>query len=118
MSYIDGFLLAVPADNKGAYKTFAEQMWPIFKDLGAAAMWECWGDDVPDGEITSFPMAVKKQDNEVVVFAWIEWPDKATRDTGNKEMVDDPRFAEMDPKTMPFDGMRMMFGGFEVLAKF
>lgn len=118
MPYVDGFLLAVPADNKGAYKAFAEQMWPIIKDLGALAMWECWGDDVPDAEVTSFPMAVKKADNEVVVFAWIEWPDKATRDAGNKNMMNDPRMAEMDPNTMPFDGMRMIFGGFEVLARF
>ncbi|MEO1223447.1 MAG: DUF1428 domain-containing protein [Pseudomonadota bacterium] len=118
MPYVDGFLLAVPTDNKDAYKAFAEKMWPVIKDLGAVAMWECWGNDIPDGEVTSFPMAVKKEDNEVVVFAWIEWPDKATRDAGNKKMMDDPRVAAMDPKKMPFDGMRMIFGGFEVLAKF
>ena len=80
MPYIDGFLLAVPADNKDTYKQFSEQTWPMFKEFGAVAMWECWGDDVPHGKVTSFPMAVKKEDNEVVVFSWIEWPDKATRD--------------------------------------
>lgn len=118
MPYIDGFLLAVPADNRDQYKEFSEQMWPVFKEFGAVSMWECWGDDVPDGKVTSFPMAVKKEEHEVVVFSWIEWPDKATRDAGNERMMNDPRMAEIDPKKMPFDGMRMMFGGFEVLAKF
>ena len=117
MPYIDGFLLAVPTDRKDVYKAYAEKTWPLFKEFGATGMWECWGDDVPDGKVTSFPMAVKKEPGETVVFAWIEWPDRATRMAGTKRMETDPRFAEFAGAAMPFDGMRMMYGGFEVLVK-
>jgi hypothetical protein len=74
MSYIDGFVAAVPTANRGAYKEHAEKAAPIFKEHGALKMVECWGDDVPDGKLTSFPMAVQKKDDETVVFSWIVWP--------------------------------------------
>lgn len=115
MPYIDGFLAAVPTGNKDAYKVFSEKAWPLFRGFGATGMWECWGDDVPDGKVTSFPMAVKLEPNETVVFSWIEWPDKTARNAGHEKMRNDPRMAEMGD--MPFDGMRMVFGGFTVLMK-
>ena len=117
MPYVDGFVLAVPNDQKDAFKAHSELAWPLFKSYGANAMWECWGDDVPDGTLTSFPMAVKKGPDETVVFSWIEWPDKATRDAGNKKMETDPAFADFAKEPMPFDGKRMIFGGFDVLVK-
>ncbi|TFL18843.1 DUF1428 domain-containing protein [Jannaschia formosa] len=110
MSYFDGFVGAVPAANKQAYVDQARMAWEtMFKPWGALSQVEAWGDDVPDGKVTSFPMAVKKEADEVVVFAWIEWPDKATRDTAWGKMM------EMGPEAMgdmPFDGKRMIFGGF------
>ncbi|MCG8558840.1 MAG: DUF1428 domain-containing protein [Hyphomicrobiales bacterium] len=117
MAYIEGFLLAVPTDKREAYKRFAESFVPIYKELGAIGMTECWGDDVPDGKVTSFPMAVKAEKDETVVLAWIVWPSKEVRDEGNKKMLEHPRFKDMDPSQMPFDGMRMILGGFEVLLE-
>ncbi|MEM1130752.1 MAG: DUF1428 domain-containing protein [Pseudomonadota bacterium] len=117
MAYIDGFLTPVPVDKKDAYKTFAEKWVPILKDLGALSTTECWGDDVPDGEVTSFPMAVKQKEGETVVFSWTVWPDKATRDAGWAKMMEDPRMKELDMSKAPFDGKRLMFGGFEVLVE-
>lgn len=114
MAYIDGFLLAVPTDKKEEYRKFAEKFAPLFKEFGATSMTECWGDDVPDGKVTSFPMAVKLEPGETVVFAWITWPSKEARDAGNKKMMEDPRM-QGDMSKAPFDGMRMMFGGFEIL---
>jgi uncharacterized protein YbaA (DUF1428 family) len=114
MTYVDGFVLAVPTANKEAYRAHAEKSVPLFKEYGVTKMVECWGDDVPDGEVTSFPMAVKKQDDETVVFSWMHWPDKATRDTGMKKMMEDPRMKEM--MDMPFDGKRMIFGGFQMIV--
>ncbi len=113
MSYISGFLLAVPTANKAAYKKMAEETWDIFKDYGCLSMQENWGVDVPDGEVTSFPMAVKKKDDETIVFSWMVWPDKETCDKGWEAMMKDPRMEKMND--MPFDGMRMMWGGFEEL---
>lgn len=106
--YIDGFVAAVPTANKDKYRKHAEDAWPLFKDYGATRMVECWGDDVPDGKLTSFPMAVQKKDDETVVFSWVVWPDKATRDKGWADMQKDSRM-NMD---MPFDGKRMIYGGF------
>jgi len=116
MSYIDGFVLAVPTANRDAFKKHAEQMATAFKEHGAQKVVECWGDDVPDGKLTSFPMAVQKKDNETVVFSWIAWPSRQVRDEGMKKIMADPRFApEANP--MPFDGKRMIFGGFNVLVE-
>ena len=113
MGYVDGYLLAVKSDQLATYRAYAEKAVPIFKAHGALAVVECWGDDVPDGKVTSFPMAVKKQADETVVLGWVTWPSKAVRDANLSALQNDPKFAELGP--MPFDGMRMMFGGFEVI---
>lgn len=114
MTYIDGFVLAVPTENKERYREVAKDAAVIFKEYGALKVVECRGDDVPDGKITSFPMAVKKQDNETVIFSWIVWSDKAARDAGMAKVMADPC---MNPENnpMPFDGKRMIYGGFEVI---
>jgi uncharacterized protein YbaA (DUF1428 family) len=115
MTYVTGFLLAVPAANKEAYRKMAEQTWQLFREHGCLAMRENWEADVPDGTVTSFPMAVKKAADEVVVFSWMEWPDRATCDRAWEALMKDPRMAEMGD--MPFDGKRMMWGGFEELLR-
>lgn len=109
MNYVDGFVAAVPAANKDAYLAFSKLSLPLFKEFGATRLVECWGDDVPDGKITDFKGAVKAKEDEVVLFSWIEWPSKEVRDAGMKKMMDDPRMRDMK---MPFDGQRMIFGGF------
>ncbi|MCF3933036.1 DUF1428 domain-containing protein [Acuticoccus sp. M5D2P5] len=114
MTYVDGFLLAVPTANREAYIKLARQAGESFKKNGALSFVECWGDDVPDGKVTSFPMAVKKTEDETVVFSWITWPDKATRDAGMKATMED---MQSHDEPMPFDGMRMMFGGFETIVE-
>lgn len=114
MAYVSGFLLAVPIANKAAYKAMAEAAWEVFQDHGCLSLRENWGVDVADGEVTSFPMAVKKKDDETVVLSWMEWPDRATCDRGWKAMMEDPRMKDMPE--MPFDGRRMMWGGFEPLV--
>jgi uncharacterized protein YbaA (DUF1428 family) len=111
MSYIDGFVLAVPKANKQAYLEHARKSLPLFKEYGAKRMVEAWGDDVPDGKVTDFRRAVKAESNEDVLFSWIEWPSKEVRDQGMKKMMEDPRMKEMND--MPFDGKRMIFGGFQ-----
>ena len=113
MSYVQGFLLAVPAANKDAYRKMSEDAWPIFRKHGCLSTQENWGEDTKDGEVTSFPMAVKLEPGEVVVFSWMEWPDKATHDTAWEAIMSDPEMAAMTE--MPFDGMRMMWGGFTPL---
>lgn len=115
MQYVDGFVLAVPNANRDAYKKLAERAAAIFKENGAINVVECWGDDVPDGKLTSFPMAVKKEANETIVFAWISWPSKSVRDAGMKKSMEDPRMTPT-PEAMPFDGKRMIYGGFNVLV--
>ncbi|GGE27925.1 Uncharacterized conserved protein YbaA, DUF1428 family [Gemmobacter megaterium] len=114
MSFVDGFVAAVPAANKQAYIDHARATWPLFQKYGAVAMRECWGEDVPDGKVTSFPMAVKAEPGEVVVFSWIEWPDKATRDACWAASETDPGFQNMGE--MPFDGKRMIYGGFSSMV--
>jgi uncharacterized protein YbaA (DUF1428 family) len=111
MSYVDGFVAAVPTANRDAYRKHAEEMLVIFKDHGATRCVECWGDEVPDGKVTSFPMAVKRKDDETVVFSWIEWPSKEVHDAGMKKAMEDPRMPK-DMNAAPFDGMRMIYGGF------
>ena len=109
--YIDGFVIACPKANRDKFIEHAKLGDSVFIDLGATRVVECWGDDVPDGKQTDFKRAVQCKDDETVVFSWIEWPDKETRDAGMKKMMEDPR---MDPKTnpMPLDGARMIYGGF------
>ena len=117
MTYVDGFVIAVPTANKQKFIDHGNAIDVAFKEYGALRVVECWGDDVPDGKTTDFRKAVKAADDETVVFSWIEWPDKATRDDAMKKLMEDPR---MDPKgePMPFDGKRMIFGGFSVVAEF
>lgn len=110
MAYIDGFIAAVPAANRDAYIAYARAAAEIFKRKGALRCVEGWGDDVPDGVVTSFPMAVKRAEGEVVLFSWIEWPDKASRDACYSTMMDDPAWQSLGD--MPFDGQRMVYGGF------
>lgn len=112
VTYIDGFAAAVPTANKDAFIEHAEYFWEIAKDFGCLRQMECWGDDVPGGEQTSFPMAVKAKEDETVVFSFLEWPDKETRDKGMKGMMEDPRMDQDKIKAMPFDGKRMIMGGF------
>ena len=113
--YIDGFVMAVPTANKDKFIAHAKKGDSVFIDFGATRVLECWGDDVPDGKLTDFRKAVQATDEETVVFSWIEWPDKATRDAGMAKMMSDDFDDErMNPDTnpMPFDGKRMIFGGF------
>lgn len=109
MPYIEGFVAAVPKANKENYIKQAREAVAYFKKLGAIRLVECWGDDVPKGEVTDFYRATQAKEDEIPIFSWIEWPDKATRDAANKKMTE-----EYNPGTeMPFDGKRMFFGGFE-----
>lgn len=112
MSYIDGFVTPVPTANKEKYIAAARAFNDYLIAHGALGAHEYWGDDVPDGKLTSFPMAVKLEEGETVVLSWIEWPDKATRDAANAKMMADPAMMSME---MPFDGKRMIFGGFAPL---
>jgi uncharacterized protein YbaA (DUF1428 family) len=112
MSYVDGFLVAVPADRQEAYRTLAAKAAEIFVEYGALRVVECWGDDVPEGKTTDFRRAVKAEPNETVVFSWIEWPSRAARDAGNARMMADPRMHGMDHV---FDGKRMVYGGFATI---
>jgi uncharacterized protein YbaA (DUF1428 family) len=113
--YVDGFVLAVPTAAREAYRRHAEDAAVVFREHGALSLVECWGDDVPEGKINSMHTAVLRKPEETVVFAWITWPDRATRDAGMKKVSADPRSAQF-MKDMPFDGSRMIFGGFEVIV--
>lgn len=114
MSYIDGFLAPVPADHREAYATWLVQQHEIFKEYGAQTIVDAWEDDVPPGEVTSMHKAVAAQEGEAVALGWIVWPDKATRDAGWAKMMEDPRMAP-DANPMPFDGKRLIYGGFAPL---
>jgi uncharacterized protein YbaA (DUF1428 family) len=114
MSYVEGFVVAVPAANREAYRRHAADAVPLFREFGVTRMVECWGDDVPDGKLTDFRSAVKAEEGEVVVFSWMEFPSKEARDAGFAKMMADPRTAEMGAN-MPFDGKRMIMGGFAPL---
>lgn len=115
MSYFDGFVLAVPTANKQKFIDHANKGDSVFMELGAIRILECWGDDVPTGKTTDFRMAVKATEEESVVFSFIEWPDKATRDAAMGQMEElmktDERMGAGNP--MPFDGARMIYGGFQ-----
>ncbi len=111
MPYIDGFVIPVPTGKKEAYRAMAARAATIFMDHGATRIVECWGDDVPDGKVTDFKRAVNAEEGETVVFSWIVWPSKEARDEGGKKVMEDPRM-KMDMADMPFDGKRMIYGGF------
>jgi uncharacterized protein YbaA (DUF1428 family) len=112
MAYIDGFVMAVPNGNKQKFIDHARQADAVFLENGATRVIECWGDDVPTGKTTDFRRAVQAKDDETVLFSWIEWPDKATRDAAMPKAMQDPRL-QPDQNPMPFDGKRMIFGGFD-----
>ena len=112
MSYVDGFLAPVHSDQE-TYRAFAAKAAPIFREHGATRVVECWGDDIPDGTLTDFRRAVAAEAGETVVFSWIEYPDRATADATNQKLMEDLRMQDMGE--MPFDGMRMIYAGFEPL---
>lgn len=114
MNYVDGFVAAVPTANQDVYREHAKLTAAIFKEHGAITVVECWGDDVPEGKLTSFPMAVQRKPDETVVFGWITWPSREARDAGMKKATDDERLKNID---MPLDGNRMVFGGFKVILE-
>ncbi len=115
MNYVDGFLLAVPTANKAAYQEMAAECATYFRKNGALAVAECWGEDVPEGKVTSFPMAVKLKPDESVVFSWIIWPSKAARTSGMEASMKDIEASGMMGGDL-FDGQRMIFGGFDVIV--
>jgi uncharacterized protein YbaA (DUF1428 family) len=115
MTYVDGFLSAVPAANKAAYKRHAERTAEVFLDCGALSVVDCWGDDLPDGRINSMHTAVCRQVDETVCFSWVTWPDKATRDAALMKVFTDPRM-RADQNPAPYDGTRIIRGGFEVIS--
>lgn len=112
MDYVEGFVAAVPTKNKEDYIRHASEAAQIFKEHGAIRLVECWGDDVPTGKITSFPQAVQCGEDETVVFSWVLWPSRAMRDAGMAKIMHDPRMQE---NPMPFDGSRLIYGGFQMI---
>ncbi|TRW17474.1 DUF1428 domain-containing protein [Glacieibacterium frigidum] len=110
MTYVDGFVIAVPGDKRADFIAHAEFVDAIFIERGALRVVECWEDDVPDGKQTDFRRAVAATDGEKIAFAWIEWPSKAVRDEAMAGIMDDPRMT--GAPSAPFDGKRMIFGGF------
>jgi uncharacterized protein YbaA (DUF1428 family) len=118
MNYVDGFVLPIPKAKLTAYRRIARKAGQVWREHGALSYVECVADDVKPGKLTSFPQAVKLKPDEVVVFSWIVYPSRAQRDRINKKVMADPRLAEMmNPKTMPFDGRRMFWGGFKTLIE-
>jgi uncharacterized protein YbaA (DUF1428 family) len=114
MAYVQGYVAAVPNANREAFEASSVAMVDMMKEYGALQAVDCWGVDVPDGEITSFPRAVNKLDDETVTFSWAVWPDKATCDAAMEKMMADPR---MQADSMPFDGKRLIFGSFQPLGE-
>lgn len=115
MGYLDSFVCAVPNDSREAYRIHAERAAQVFRAFGAERVVDAWGDDIPEGKLTSFPMAVKCKENETVVLSWIIWPSKEVRDEGMAKFMKDP-ICNMEENPLPFDGQRMIFGGFNVLV--
>ena len=115
MSYVDGFVSAVPNQNEEKFIEHAKIMAAVFKANGALNVVDTWGDDVPDGEVTSFPLAVQKKEDETIVFSWIIWPSKEVRDAGWQSSMEDPRM-HPDSNPMPFDGKRLIYGGFNMIS--
>ena len=116
MTYFEGFIVPVPEANKDSYRQHAAEAAPIFQDIGVKRHFEAWDSDVPEGKVTDFRMAVDAKPEEKVVFSWFEYPDRATRDAANEKMMSDPRMQEMGAN-MPFDGKRMIMGGFDAIVE-
>ncbi len=116
MPYVDGFIVPVPKKQLDAYRRLARKAGKIWREYGAVEFRECVADDVKAGKLTSFPRSVKLKPNETVVFSWIVYKSRAHRDRVNAKVMKDPRFANMDASTMPFDAKRMIYGGFKVLV--
>jgi uncharacterized protein YbaA (DUF1428 family) len=117
MAYVDGFIVPVPKKNLADYRKIARKAGKVWREHGALDYRECVADDVKVGKLTSFPRSVKMKPNETVVFSWITYKSRKHRDKVNAKVMKDPRIANMDPKTMPFDGKRMIYGGFETFVK-
>lgn len=115
--YVDGFVLPVPKNNVEAYRQMAGEANKVWMEYGALAAVECVADDVEPGKVTSFPQAVKLEEDETVIFAWIVYESREHRDRINEQVMKDPRIADMDPRTMPFDTMRMFWGGFRTIVE-
>jgi uncharacterized protein YbaA (DUF1428 family) len=116
MTYFEGFIVPVPEANKDAFRTHANQVATMLKDLGIRRQVESWDNDVPEGKVTDFRRAVDAKADEKVVIAWFEYPDRQARDAANEKMMSDPRMAEMGTDA-PFDGKRMILGGFEAIVE-
>ena len=116
MNYVDGFICAVSNGNKDAYTEHAKKIAALFKEYGALSVVDSWGDDVPEGKLTSFTMAVKREPEESVVFSWVMWSSKDVRDDAWKKLMQDPRMSAPD-NVMPFDGKRIIYGGFQVISE-
>jgi uncharacterized protein YbaA (DUF1428 family) len=116
MPYIDGFVIAVPTENKQKFIEHATKGDSVFIEMGATRVLECWGEDVPEGTVTDFRRAVQAGEDETVVFSWIEWPDKSTRDEGMAKVMADPRM-QPEANPMPFDGKRLIYGGFSPVVE-
>ena len=117
MSYVDGFVVPVPKQKVEAYREWSRKSGELWKRYGAVEYVECVGDDVQPGKVTSFPQSVKLKDDEVVAFGWIVYKSKEDRDRINKQVMEDPLMKAADPKTWPFDGQRMFFGGFKPIIE-
>jgi uncharacterized protein YbaA (DUF1428 family) len=118
MSYVDGYILPVPKSNLEKYREIATKAGKIWREHGALEYRECVADDVKSGEVTSFPQAVKLKDDETVIFSYIVFESRQHRDEVNAKVMSDPRLADMmDPKSMPFDGKRMFWGGFSPIVE-
>ena len=116
MTYFEGFIVPVPTANKEAYRKHAADAAPLFQEFGVTRMVEAWGDDVADGKVTDFKKSVNAKEDEDVVFSWFEYPDRKARDAANEKMMSDPRMKEMGAD-MPFDGKRMIMGGFDAIVE-
>lgn len=114
MAFIDGFVAPVRAPDREIFTDYARKAAELFRDFGATRIVDTWGDDVPDGKVTDFRRSIQATEGEIVSFGWVEYPDRATRDAANGKLMSDPRMGELG--AMPFDGKRMIFGGFETVV--
>jgi uncharacterized protein YbaA (DUF1428 family) len=116
MNYVDAFVAAVPTADKETYRAYCQRMAVVFREHGALAVVDTWGDDVPPGQLTSFPLAVKCAADETVTFGWVTWDSRAARDEAWQKIMADPRM-KTETNPMPFDGKRLIYGGFEVISR-